>query len=109
MVKFNNPDIVIWNTTEQTAQLIDITFPKYYHVVSTTANKITKYNDPTIETQTCWNLEKATIVPVVIGALWYACDILTTHLADISDDASSRIVQNTALFGTAQILQNFLS
>ena len=53
--------------------------------------------------------EKVTIVPVVIGALGSSCDSLTTHLADISNDASSRIVQNTALLGTAHILRDLLS
>ena len=53
--------------------------------------------------------EKATIVPVVIGALWSEYDSLTTHLEDISDEASVRIVHRTAILGTGQILRNFLS
>ena len=51
MVKFKNPDIVVWNSTEQTAQFIDATFPQDYNVVSTTANKITKHKDLQIEIQ----------------------------------------------------------
>ena len=42
MLNFNNPDIVIWNASVRTAQLIDVTQPQYYNVVSATANKITK-------------------------------------------------------------------
>ena len=51
MVKFSNPDIVIWNATEQTAQLIDITVPQDYNVVSATANNIIKYEDLYIKIQ----------------------------------------------------------
>ena len=51
MVKFNKPNIVIWNTTEQTAQLIDVKVPQNYNVVIATANKITKYKDLQIEIQ----------------------------------------------------------
>ena len=48
MAKFNKPDIVIRNTTEQTKPLIDVIFQQDYIVVSETANKITKYKDPQI-------------------------------------------------------------
>ena len=48
MAKFNKPDIVIRNTTEQTKPLIDVIFQQDYIVVSATANKITKYKDPQI-------------------------------------------------------------
>ena len=45
MAKFDKPDIVIWNAMEQTEQFIDVTVPQDYNVISTTANKITKYKD----------------------------------------------------------------
>ena len=51
MVNFNNPDIFIWDATEQTSRLIDVTVPQDYNVVSTTANKITKHKDLQIEIQ----------------------------------------------------------
>ena len=43
MVKFNKPDIVIWNYTEQTSQWVDVALPQDYDAVSVTLNKITKY------------------------------------------------------------------
>ena len=46
MVKLNKPYIVIWNATEQTAQLIDVTVPQDCTVVIATANKITKIQVP---------------------------------------------------------------
>ena len=55
MVKFNNPNIVIWNSTEQKSHLIDAPVPQNYSVVSATANKITKYKDLKIEIQKFWN------------------------------------------------------
>ena len=79
MVKFNKPDIVIWNTTEQTSQLVDSRVPQDYNVVIATANNITKYRGLRIEMK---NLEpgKITIVLVMIGALGYVCGSLTTNL-----------------------------
>ena len=46
---------------------------------------------------------------VVVGVLGSACDRLTTHLEDIPGYATERIINKTALLGTAEILQNFLS
>ena len=43
MAKFNNRDIVIWNATEQTTNMINVTVPQYYNAVSTTTNKRTQY------------------------------------------------------------------
>ena len=51
MVKFKNPDIVVWNATEEISQLIDVTFPQDYNVISATANKITKHKDLQIQIQ----------------------------------------------------------
>ena len=109
IMKSNKPDIMIWNTMEQTAQLIDVTAQHYYNAVSATANKITKYKDMQIEIKKFWNLKIVAIVPFVIGALGSACNSITTHLVAISDDALERIVQKTALLGISHILRNFLS
>ena len=57
MIKFNKPNILFWNATEQTAQLIDVTVPQEYDVVSLTANKINKYKDLEIKIQKFWNLK----------------------------------------------------
>ena len=45
MVKFNIPNIMIWNATEQISQQIEVTVPQYSNVVSATSIKITKYKD----------------------------------------------------------------
>ena len=46
---------------------------------------------------------------MIIIIIIITCDILTTNLADISNDMSARILQKTALLGTAHILRNFIS
>ena len=107
-MKFNKPKIAIWNAKEQTANLIEVTAPQNYNVVSAIDNKMTKYKDLQIEIKN-WNLKIFAIVPVAIGELRSACDILITHLAAISDDAPERIIQKTALLGTSYIQSKFIS
>ena len=48
-MKFNKPKIAIWNAKEQTANLIEVTAPQNYNVVSAIDNKMTKYKDLQIE------------------------------------------------------------
>ena len=109
MVKFNKPNIVIWNVTEQTAQLIDVKVPQDYNMASATFNNITKYKELQIEIQKLYNLKKVTIVPVVIGTIRSTYDSLKMHLGTISNDAPARIIQKTALLGTSHIIWKFLS
>ena len=59
MVKFNKPDIFLWNDIEEIAQFIYLSVPQDYNVVSVTADKITKHKDLQIEIQnarSCKNL-----------------------------------------------------
>ena len=49
MVKFNKPDIVVWDAEKKNAQLIDMSVPQDYNIVKVTAGKITKYKDLAIE------------------------------------------------------------
>ena len=49
MVKFNKPDIVVWDAEKKNAQLIDMSVPQDYTIVKVTAGKITKYKDLAIE------------------------------------------------------------
>ena len=93
MVKFNKPDSVIWNATEQTSQFIEITVPQDYNVVSATANKITKILEPG-KSYYCAGCDWCT---------WSVCESLTMYLADVSRDTPSRIVYKNALLGTAHI------
>ena len=109
MVKFNKPDIVVWDAEKQNAQLIDMSVPQDYNIVKVTAGKITKYKDLAIELKKCWRLKNVTIVPIVIGALGTVCTSFNTHLNSVSENAMPHVVQKTALLGTAHILRNFLT
>ena len=73
------------------------------------AEKITKYRDLEIEIQKGWNLKKIKTIPIVIGALGTVCKGINDYLKTISPNIEFRIVQKTALLGTAYILRNFLT
>ena len=107
-IKCNRPDITIWDSKARTAQLIDVSIPMDFNVVMKTADKLTKYRDLEIELQKCWNLKQVDTIPIIIGALGTVCDSIHLHMKALSEEAKVRVIQKTALLGTAHILRNFL-
>ena len=67
-VKTNWPDITVKNHKEKTCLWIVITLPSDRNVSFKEYEKVSKYKGLEIEIQKMWYL-KATIIPVVIGAL----------------------------------------
>ena len=106
-IKSNRPDITIHDRKNRKCLFIDVSVPACYNVVRKEAEKIVKYRDLEIETQKCWNLTKIRTIPVVIGALGTVCTGFGAYLKAISPKIEDRIIQKTALLGTANILRNF--
>ena len=88
---------------------MDVTIPVCTNVIKKEAEKITKYRDLEIETQKCWNLKKIRTIPIVIGALGTVCKNISKRIETISPNAEFKIIQKTALLGSAHILRNFLT
>ena len=70
--------------------------------------KITKYQDLKVEEERLWE-KKATVVPVVIGALGAILRDRVKHLKTLGlDKISSSQLQKAVLLGTVHILRKYL-
>ena len=70
--------------------------------------KISKYQDLRIEVERLWE-KKATVVPVVVGALGAIPKDLEKHLRTLGlDKITPSQIQKAALLGTAYILRKYL-
>ena len=107
-VKCNRPDITIHDTKKRTCMFIDVAIPACRNVVKKEAEKIVKYRDLEIEIQKSWNLAKISTIPVIVGALGTTCVSISEYIKSISPNIEFRIIQKTALLGTAHILRSFL-
>ena len=56
-LKHNKPEIIIIDKSNKTVQIIDISIPSDYNVVSKRNEKITKYIDLSIEIKRMWSME----------------------------------------------------
>ena len=108
-VMSNQPDIIIYDTENNTCQIIDIAIPNCLNIISKAAEKITKYKDLEIELKKCWNLKKVRIIPVICGALGTVSKNMDENLKLISKNIEFRIIQKTALLGTSHIIQNVIT
>ena len=107
--KANRPDITIHQKKLRECTFVDITIPVCTNVIKKEAEKITKYRDLEIETQKCWNLKKIRTIPIVVGALGTVCKNISKRIETISPSVEFKIIQKTALLGSAHILRNFLT
>ena len=107
-VKCNRPDITIHDTINRECTLVDISIPVCGNIIRKEAEKIVKYKDLEIEIQKCWNLKKISTIPVIVGALGTVSKGIENHLNNLSPNAEFKVIQKTALLGTAHILRNFL-
>ena len=108
-VKSNRPDITIHYILNRTCSFIDIALLVCMNVVRKEVEKIVKYRDLEIETKKYWNLSNVRTIPVVIGALGTVYGGITEYIKTISPKIDFRVLQKTALLGTAHILRNFLT
>ena len=101
----NQPDVTVHNRKEKSATLIDFSVPNDHNIVAKTAEKLTKYRDLEVELKKCWNLKTVKTIPVIIGALGAVSTDHARYLNLISKNIDAKIVQKTALLGTANILR----
>ena len=56
-----------------------------------------------------WQMNKVTVIPVVIGALGVISDKFERYMEKLEVKIAIEIIQKTALLGTARILRKVLS
>ena len=105
----NIPDIVLLQKKEKVAFIIDIAVPLATNTSSKYTEKINKYMPLADEIKALWKLEKATIVPIVLGAtgeipkkLFHSLKVLNIR------DKLYQQLQKAALLGSCRIVRRVL-
>ena len=89
--------------------MIDVSVPNDNNIIAKTAEKLMKYRDLEIEIKKCWGLKKVETIPIIMGALGTVSTSHKKFLTEISSKIEFKMVQKTALLGTANILRHVLS
>jgi hypothetical protein len=88
--------------------LIDVALSGDRNVIKKEAETFLKYKDLTIKVQRMWNL-KSKVIPVIIGATGTISKSFRKYVSNIPGNHKIKVLEKTAILGTAQILQNVLT
>ena len=83
--------------------------PVCVNVTKKETEKHVKYLDLEIEVQKCWNLQKVTTIPVVVGALGTVSNNIKENTKLLSSNIQTGTITKNSHIGTAHILRNFLT
>ena len=108
-VAHNKPDIVIWDTSNKTCQIIDISIPLDMNIVNKGKEKRNHYMGLVTELQRVYRSYKFDIIPVIVGCLGCIPKELSENLKSLN--LSNNIIcklQKTAILGSLKIVKTFM-
>ena len=103
----NQPDIVVVDKSDKRAIIIDIAVPNDCNIEKKEKEKVEKYQPLREELEKCWKV-KATVVPVVIGALGAVTPAHSMWLDQIPGNVETSQLQKSVLLGTGKIMRRVL-
>ena len=96
----NKPDVTNRDSEKGTCMLIDVAISGDRNVIKKEAEKILKYEDPTIEIQRMW---------MVIGATRTISKSFRKYISNIPGNHEVKELQKTTILGSARILRKVLT
>ena len=102
------PDLVLLDKQKKEALLIDVAVPKDRIVSDREVEKIEKYQELRREITRIWELRKATVIPIVIGALGGVSPRLEKYLRAVTRQIYPSQLQKSVLFNSIDTLRKVL-
>ena len=109
VIEARRPDIVLVDKRSKEVKIIDIAVPGDSRVKESELEKIEKYQMLREEIRCIWQVNKVTVIPVVVGALGAISDMFERHIKKLDVKIAMEIIQKAALLGTAILLRKVLS
>uniref|UniRef100_A0A8D8RDC3 Reverse transcriptase domain-containing protein n=1 Tax=Cacopsylla melanoneura TaxID=428564 RepID=A0A8D8RDC3_9HEMI len=109
-VPYNRPDIVIWDKNSREVLIVDVAIPNTHNVISTSAEKKRKYTELADEMKRMWQVQKVTIVPIVISTTGIIPKELHKNIQILGLHKNTFILlQKAVVLNTTRIVRRFLS
>ena len=106
-IEHRRPNIVVIDKKKRKSKIIDIAVPGDQNIKMKELEKTTKYQHLRLQLQKLWNV-KATVIPIVVGALGTVTEKFQNHLTTIGIPIVISCLQKAALLGAAFILRRVL-
>ena len=109
IISAHRPDIVIHDTLERSAILIDVAIPADVNIVDKEQKKILKYVELCLELQKIWNHRCIKFIPIVIGVLGSFTPNLLKNLEVLPGVHKIGPLLRTTLLESAYLMRRSLS
>ena len=103
------PDIVFVDKLHNEVKIIAVTIPGDVRVLEIEIEKLENYGPLKNEIARLWDMQKVSVIPVVVGALGAVSTRFQKFVKDIGITLKIEYAQKTALLGTARILRLVLN
>ena len=109
MVEARRPDIVVVDKVKRKAMIKDIEIPGHTRVCDKEQEKTKKYSLLKDKISRSWQMKKAVVIPIVVGALGTITTTFEKYIERLEIEIRLEHVQKSALLGTARIIRKVLS
>ena len=103
------PDLVLWNKTNKTAQIIEVSVPNDLGLNAAERRKRNKYYHLAQDIKRNWSLDEVEIIPIIVGALGLVKKNLTELCNKIPGAPKVSELQTSALIGTVKTIKRALT
>ena len=107
-IEHRKPDIVVVDKRKNVTQIIDVACPRDTNLSGKKMEKLRNYQELKLEISRMWDT-KASVVPIIIGALGSILSDLDEKLSSLDIKYSTTVLQKSVLLGTASLLRQVLS
>lgn len=108
-VPHNRPDMVVYNKSEKTVQIIDFAITSNINLNTTISTKINKYVQLSEEIKRQWQVEKVTTIPIVISSTAAIPKTTTQALKSIAPNIKIHELQKIIILENCSITRQFLN
>ena len=109
MIEARRPEIVVFDKVKKETMIMEVAIPGGTRVCGKKQEKIEKYSLLKDEIARSWQMKKAVVIPIVVGALGTITTKFEKHIESIEIEIRIEHVQKSALLGTARIIRKVLS
>ena len=106
-MEHRRPDVIVSDKEKRECKIIDLAVSGDQNIKVKELKKIAKYQDLRSQVQKLWDV-KATVIPIVVGALGTVNEELENHLKNIGVPIITSCLQKAALLETALVLRRVL-
>ena len=105
VIEARRPDIVLVGKRSKEVKIIDTVVPGDSRVKEKELEKIEKYQMLREEVRRIWQVNRFTVIPVVVGALGVISDKFERYSKKLDVKIAMEVIQKRALLGTAMLLR----